>query len=183
MINTDIVGYPVKVNREFVYCGLHKAGEVIKYNFCPAHRRLLESGAISEFDPEMYEYKYINRETYTIHGKKYQFGEDVDVSDLSNRELEVFIKQRIISKDLKDEYKPDELKEVKPDVDYTFKPKDMVVDTSEVEAQILGMTFKDVCTTYSLDVDKFCEKLGGRKVGLHLRKVTKANIQDVLKAL
>lgn len=183
MINTEVIGYPVKVNREFVYYGLHKAGDVIQYNFSPAHRRLMESGAISEFEPEQYEYKYINRESYTIHDKKYVLGDEVDISTITPRELEVFIKQRIISKDLKEEFKPKEVEPKKVKTVDLLQYEKLPIDNTEVREKIMGLTFKDVCNEYKLDVDQFCAKLGVRKVGLHLRRVNENNIDYVLKAL
>lgn len=183
MINTEVIGYPVKVNREFVYYGLHKTGDVIQYNFSPAHRRLMESGAISEFEPEKYEYKYINRESYTIHDKKYILGDEVDISNITPRELEVFIKQRIISKDLKEEFKPQEVKPNKVESIDLLQSENLPIDDTEIREKIMGLTFKNVCDIYKLDVDQFCTKLGVRKVGLHLRKVDENNIENILKAL
>lgn len=180
MINTEVIGYPVQVNRDFVYCGLHKKGDIIKYNFSPAHRRLMLSGAISSFDEDMYEYTYINRNNYTINGKNYSYGEKVDVTGLSDKEKEIFIKHKILSKDLKDK------REYTPSFTQSHKETETLVitpDVSVIKDNIMGLTFKQLCDEYQVDVDSFCEKLNIKKCGLHLRKVTERNIEDVLSAL
>lgn len=180
MINAEVIGYPVLVNRDFTYCGLHKKGDIIKYNFSPAHRKLKESGAISDFEENLYEYKYINGNSYTINGKKYKIGDIVDIAGLSDREIEVFIKQKIISKDLKEkqDYTP------RFSLSANNQNTDIIqTDVSDVKNDIMGLTFKQLCDEYQLDVESFCEKLNIKKNGLHLRKVTEKNIDDVLLAL
>ena len=178
MINTEVIGYPVLVNREFVYCGLHKEGDIIKYNFSPAHRRLMETGAISEFEQEKYEHKCVRREGITIAGKKYEYGEKVDITSLDVKEIEVFIKQRFILRDLKEEFKPTVIKKTQIDA-----PKSIIPDVSEIKDDIMGITFKQLCEEYKLDVEEFCKKLDIKKVGLHLRKVNEENIESVLAVL
>lgn len=177
MINTEIIGYPVLVNREFVYFGLHKEGDVIQYNFSPAHRRLIETGAISEFEPEKYIHTCVRRDGCTIAGKKYEYNQEVDITGLTPRDIEVFIKQKFIHRDLKDEFKPVvEQKQV-------IAEKTIIPDVSEIKDDIMGITFKQLCEEYKLDVEDFCKKLDIKKVGLHLRKVNEENIESVLAVL